>query len=373
VVRRVALALVVVLGIGAAVAAALLTRHSRGYFGPVFAPDGASIFFVTRDVSGTVLGFGYEMWTPPARVWLHRDRFALVNIRLSDQHLTVVREFPPTPLEGGSFDAYHGAIFGDGRAHLRWADPSHLEYELAVTRHDTPLSRTFVMRRTWDPSRRAFIESASWQEGFAGMGGDEPSQLAGPLEVVAALGDEQLPCAVVVLDSRAGTAAALAETSVCRRKFPGGFTTALLAPASRRADIERAETIRRTYDDLVAEATAKGLPEGEAMLRANKEMERLGYFPKSPTLLATPGDCESGGPVFVVTDEEFVVGLFQDIQAAIDHPGEEVDKAMGSYVIHRDFDTSRRLNEFLADRSHTAFLVKARGGCWHVAVDWQRR
>ena len=298
-VRRAALASVFVLVLGAAVAAWLLTGHDRGYFAPVFAPDGASVFVVTREVSGTVLGFGYQMWTPPARVWLHRDRFALVNIRLSDCHVTVVQEFPPSPLEGGSFDAYHGAIFGDGRAHLRWADSEHLEYQLGVTRPDTPSSRTFVLRRRWDAARGAFDGTAGWQEGSTGMGGDEPAQLAGPLEVVAARGDEQLPCAVVVLDSRSRSAAALTETPVCRRKFPDGFTPALLADFSRRADIERAETIRRTYDDLVADGKAMGLPEGEAMLRAGKQMQRLGTsrsrrpWQPAPPIARRAGPCSS--------------------------------------------------------------------------------
>ena len=46
---------------------------------------------------------------------------------------TVRRGLQPM-LEGATIEAYHGAIFGVPHAHLRWADPAHLEYEIAVTR-----------------------------------------------------------------------------------------------------------------------------------------------------------------------------------------------------------------------------------------------
>src|SRR5262245_40530438 len=119
------------------IAATLLTgvlafSSDRGYFAPLFSPDGQSIFVIRRDVSATAVGFGYESWTPPAHVRIGRDRFSLLNIRLADRRVTTVETFPPSPLEGTSLSAYHGAIYGVGRGYLRWADRSHLEYFLAV-------------------------------------------------------------------------------------------------------------------------------------------------------------------------------------------------------------------------------------------------
>ena len=52
-------------------------------------------------------------------------------------------------------------------------------------------------------------------------------------------------------------------------------------------------------------------------------------------------------PVFEITETEFVVGLFSDIRQAIAAPGTAVEKNMGSYIRHRDFDTSARLNAYL--------------------------
>jgi hypothetical protein len=111
----------------------------------------------------------------------------------------------------------------------------------------------------------------------------------------------------------------------------------------------------------------QGLSEGAAMLRANKGMQHLGLYPKEPSITARADACDAILPAFHISNEEFRVGLFQDIQQAIDHPGDEID-FNGDYITHRDFTTSKQLNEFLADRSHREFLVDGRGGCWRLTI-----
>ena len=57
--RRIGVALGL-LAVAAGVAAvALTTARRRGYFGPVFAPDAASVYVVVRDVNASVVGLGY--------------------------------------------------------------------------------------------------------------------------------------------------------------------------------------------------------------------------------------------------------------------------------------------------------------------------
>jgi hypothetical protein len=157
------------------------------------------------------------------------------------------------------------------------------------------------------------------------------------------------------------------QTRRCRSKYPEGITASVLGSASRRADIERSETIRTAYADLVSRGRDAGLSEGDAMLGANKEMQRRGYFPKDPTLVAEATGCDAASPLFAITDMEFTVGLFPDIAAAIAQPGAEVDKSMGAYIMHSDYTTSRDINEYLAaDRS--IFFVRARGRCWRMTI-----
>lgn len=345
---------------------AVAVSHGTGYLSPLFAPDGQSVFAVTREASATIVGPGYEFFTPPAVVWLQRDRLRLVNIRLDGGRVTVLETFPPSPLEGQRIEAYHHAIFGVPYAHLRWVDAGHLGYEVAVTRHDTPSSRTFAIRRIWDVQARRSTVTPLWQESSTAMAGDEPQQLHGDLEVIAVQGEELMPCAIALLHKDA-TASALIETAACRRKYPSGLTAAVLAPLSRRSAIERAETVRTTYAALVERGRRGGLPEGEAMLAAGREMQRLGFYPKSTTLVAHAQPCVEGSTRFTITDEQFRVGLFPDIEKAIARPDQEIEKSMGAYITHRDYTTSQAINAFL-DAGHTQFVVEARGGCWQVTI-----
>jgi len=364
--RRIGVALGL-LAVAAAVAVVVLTTaRGRGYFGPVFAPDAASVYVLVRDVSASVVGLGYDSFTPPASVWIHRDRFSLIAIRLADRAVTVVREFPPSPLEGTRISAYHGAILGEASGHLRWADSQHLEYELTVTHSEVPSSRTFVWRHRWNAKTGTTEDSRAWQPGSQNMSGDEPSQLAGDREVIAPRGAEGMGCAVVLLRTGEPVASTLVDSGRCGDRYSGGFAREVLE--SRREAIEHAAMLEKTYADLVAEGRAQGLSEGAAMLQAGKGMQQLGLYPKTPTITAAASACDALQPVFHISDEEFRVGLFQDIQAAIDRPGEAAD-FHGEYVTHRDYTTSRQLNDFLADRSHREFLVDGRGGCWRLRID----
>jgi hypothetical protein len=342
-------------------------RHETGYFSPLFAPDGASVFVIRRDVRAFVIGPGREFFTPPARVRVLSDRLALLDIRLSDGHVTVVETFPPSPLEGATIQAYHGGIFGSAHGHLRWADSTHLDYEVALTRYDSPLSRTFVTRRVWNPKSKSSELTGPWKEGSPGMAGDEPQQLAGEREVIAMPGSEGMPCAIVVR-RQDGDAAALVESGDCRSKYRSGYSRDVVAPFSRRAAIERSELIRRTYADLVDRARRNGVPEGQAMLDANDEMSRLGLYPRQTMLVAEHVDCAAATGAFDITAEQFTVGLFPDIERAIASPGQPVHKSMGSYITHRDYTTSQQLNAYLA-AGHSTFLVRSGGRCWRLSIE----
>lgn len=365
IVRWIAPALLAAILLTAWTAGLVGAPRADGYFSPVFSPDGTTVFAIARDVLATKVGFGHQFFTPPATVRLHRDRFKLISLQVSDGRQTVLEELPPSPLEGTRISAYHGSIFGVPRAHLRWT--KGLEYEVSVTRPDTPFARTFVLRRTWDPAAPPAESRLSWREGPTAMGGDERSRLHGDLEVLAIPGDELMPCAVAVAGRNDARARALVETPVCRKKYPSGLGPDELRPISRRADIERAEHIRTTFAALVERGRQAGLAEGQAMLAAGKEMSRLGLYPKTTTLVAAAVDCTAAPPLFRIVDAQFDAGLFHDIGEAIASPGQEVDKSMGAYITHSDYTTSREINDFL-DAGNLVFFVEARGRCWRLTI-----
>jgi hypothetical protein len=200
------------------------------------------------------------------------------------------------------------------------------------------------------------------------MGGDERSQLHGDREVVALRAGGALACAVLVVGEGQPTATPLVEESSCREAFPDGYPVTALVDVIRRPDIERVEHLRTTHDRLVAEARSAGMSEGDSALEAIRGMQRLGLYPKPSTIVATRVlRAEGDAPTFEITPMEFLVGLFPDIREALDHPGEEVEKS-GQYLIHRDYDTSRRINEHLADRANTNFYVRAEGTLWQITL-----
>lgn len=344
------------------------STHERGFLSPQFSPDGASVVVIARETRALVFGFGYETFTPPARTRVVRDRFSLLRVQLADGRVDVLHEFPASPLEGGWVHSYRPSLAGSASAHLRWANPDALEYEIAVSRPRQPSSETFVTRRRWNTTSGQ-LESTGWTEGSAGMGGIESTQLHGDREVVALRAGGALPCAVLLVIEGQLLARPLLEESECRKAFPDAYPVTRLADVIHRPAITRVEHLRETHARLQAEGRARGLSEGDAALAAIRGMQQLGLYPKPPTVVATRvSRVEPGMPVFEISDTEFVVGLFPDIRAALDSPGTEVEKSMGAYVVHRDYDTSRQLNEWLADRARSTFYVRADGATWKLEL-----
>jgi hypothetical protein len=118
------------------------------------------------------------------------------------------------------------------------------------------------------------------------------------------------------------------------------------------------------------------MTEHEAALYVVDRMRELGYYSTPPQLVARSlGDEEaerlrSAGrlePLFVIDEMQFTVGLFQDLERALDAPGTPVDKSMGQYVIHRDYPTSAALNAFLASGG-SVFYVRRGPGRFEVQL-----
>ena len=286
-VRKV-LAAILVVALAAAVAVVAAVRHGAdGYLSPQFTPDGKGVVVVVREARALVLGLGYQMWTPPARVLVTRDRFRVVRVGLDDGRIETLHDFPASPVEGRWIQTYRPGVYGSAQAHLRWATPEALEYEVGVSVPRQPTSDTYVTRRRWDGTKHEWIDSAPWAPGYTGMGGDEASQLHGNREVVAVRAGGAMPCAVVIVTQGDAKARPVLEAAECRKAHPDGYAVAALSDVLRRADIERVANLKATHEGLVAEARARGLSEGDAALEAIRGMQRLGLYPKPSTIVAT--------------------------------------------------------------------------------------
>jgi len=367
------LALIALVIVGAV---ASQTQSEQGFLAPIFSRDGGSVFVVVRETRATVLGLGFDNLTPPADVWLHTDRFTRRRIDLKTGRDDVIERWPASPLQGTHIREYRGRVFGVPHAHLRWADHDHLAYEVAVTRPAVPSSETFVVRRTWDAHHRTWMAQARWAPGAVTMGGDEPEMLAGDREGIAVPGRELMPCGLAVFNAGRAQVQMVAGAARCSRLHEGGVTPVLLEPLARRTSIERGQLLARTYAEVTAQGVRRGLHHGAAELAAIKGMQQLGYYPRPTQIIArrlSDADvraAEADGrlePVFRISEMEFRVGLFQDIEAALAVPGEPVDKSMGRYITHRDYATSDALNRFL-DANGRVFFVERGGRIYELTV-----
>jgi hypothetical protein len=138
---------------------------------------------------------------------------------------------------------------------------------------------------------------------------------------------------------------------------------------ARRAGLERLARIASIRAEVIRTARARGASDVDAELEAIDALEQAGYYARPAQLVATrlsPTDVEQRRsrrtltPLFRITEMEFRVGLFPDIERAIASPGTEV-AYRGPYLRHTDYTTSEALNTALEGGARDFFVETARG------------
>ena len=333
------------------------------FHAPVFGPDGRDVYYLTRDAWGISWGPGMEFFTPPAAVIVLRDHFSLQRTsRETGETMTIhtwrVRH-PFTPVT-----RYRNYLFGIPECELRWAGGTlHYMIGLDFLPNDPPgYSVNEWTTGYWNADTADLVEADTWKSGYHVTDRWTEQILSGPFEIVDYKGR-----ALILYDSGSQTRRLLRVSRPNGSQLREEIATADLKDYLHRAQLERSRTIRETYAGTVAGLRLQGLPEGEAMLRANDEMEKRGYYPKTPKLEARKIESiPQGVAVFSISKDEFRFGLFQDIEEAIAKPGNEV-RFSGKYITHRDFDTSRKLNEYLA-AGNRSFVVKTGKGMFLLTI-----
>lgn len=352
-------------------------QSHEGYFSPVYSPDGQEVYFITRQTRGLVTGLGVEFFTPPAHVFVWRDRFFLQKLNAETGQVEVLKTWPPSPLEGEHIRTYRGRAFSVISTQLRWVDDVHLEYKIRVRIPSQPSAEQYFVSRRWNDVTSELDEKDEWSKDWVALSGGDVSPLSNEWEVIAPRGGETFPSAIVAYNSSSGAVRVLHKNEAFEHVFPQGITPAELEPLARRADIERIQELKDTHQRLMREALAEGMSESEASLEVIRRMRELGYYPEPPQLVArllSEGDLDSLrvrqelDPVFAITQMQFTVGLFQDIEKALESPGEPVEKSMGKYVIHDDYTTSQELNKFL-QRGGDLFYVETNGQVFELKIE----
>jgi hypothetical protein len=358
----------VVLGLVAVLAYLGFARH-EGYFSPVFSPDGGSVYFVQRNTTGFTWGLGWEHFTPPAHAYALSDRFSLRRLDLESGQIQVVKDWPQSPAVRRHLRAYRGRIFQLANARLGFAENGELEYKVRISITRVPRSERHILSRVWDNSLGAVVEDDAWQDKDATASGYAEDSVRGTQELIALKGEEMFPAAILLRDHGDGSEQILLRNGDFDDLYSEGVPARQVDEQSHFAQITRIRKLRKTQADLLAQFRAAGLSEGEAYARTSKEMQRLGFYPKSPTITATKV-AEAGDdlPLFEIAELEMASGVFPDIEKAIASPGTAIDDPNNRYVIHRDYENSAKLNALLATGAKR-YRVRYLGQVYELVIE----
>ena len=369
-IRRVA-AFAAVIALAAAIAAVwtlkLATWESHdGFFGPAFSPDGRFIYAVERRTSGVTWGPGWEFLTPPARAWVVTDRIRLIRVDTASRRVDVLREWASSPIVRLTIEEYRGRMFLPLQVAIR-PEASRVRYAIQLSIPRVPASETYGITGVWEAATNGG-DRGEWQPG----GGSGPTVsepvLAGDTEVFAVRGPEMFPSALVLLDHRTSTVRTVVYTRAYTTEHPHGVAIEELLAVSRKPQRDREVAFAAKYQERLAAHRAEGLREGDAILRSYRDLEDLGYLQRTPRLVAREASAADGSaPRFDIADAEMASGVFNDIEHAIESPGAEIEKSSGAYIIHRDYDNSRKLNEFLAAGGRV-FMIHYRGKLYRLEI-----
>lgn len=354
----------VVLVLGAAVFFGVLALpHYVGYFAPAWDPDGRHVYLLERDTRGVVWGLGWEGFTPPAYAYVLADQLSLKRLDSETGAVETRVAFDASPVVGRVTRSYRGRIFHHLSAQLGPGGGSvAVQARLNVPR--VPSSEQWSLTSLWAPGRRA---NTRWRNAWSAGLPPSDASLRHDVELLTAPGVEGYAAAVLAVDA-AGEVRVLIHNDDFTSLYPDGVPAEVIAQRSNREQIERVRDFRYVNRHLVDRFRDEGMSDGEARLRANREMEARGLLPKSPRLVATAAsELPADVRVFDISEEYLRVGLFQDIAAALATPGVEVDTSTGTYLKYRDDDLGPRLRAW-REAGHDRFGVRYRGRLYLLTV-----
>lgn len=346
----------------------------EGYFAPVYSPDGQYVYFVERRTSGTARQTSKPsiMLDAPPKfdVSVASDMFSLKRLHVQSGKIEELVTLPPSPLEGRSYESI-GNLFQLPDAGIKFTSGGQLEFIVSLKTLNIPTEKEYSSAGVWTEGQHA--AQISWEETHRSMVGYNEWPLFGDWELLQVRGDPDYgPIAIVAYNHVTGDTKALVKNKRYDHLYPNGLPLRLIQENSRRQEIERRQALTRTRAELQQKYKAMGMGEIEMYYRITKDMQRLGYYPKTPTIVARRLSREEAAKIdkdalFSIAKDEMESGTLPDIEKAIASPGEEIDHDSDGYYIHRDYTTSARLNAFLK-AGKTQFYVRYLGNTYEMTI-----
>jgi len=355
-------AVVAVLALAQLIGIFTLERH-QGFFAPVWSADGQQVYFIQRDTRGLIWGLGWEHFTPPASAYVLSDRLSLRRLDIASGTSQVLERFDGSPVTGRVTKHYRGRIFNSMSARIEPGD-RRIEFLVRMDVPRVPMSESWSLAGAWTPEQPSNVQ---WKSKWAGNTASPDEVLTNGIEAITVRGRESFPAAVLAVETD-GSYRVLVKNRDFERLYPDGVPPKQIAERSRRKSIERSRELAHVTTELVAKHKARGLNDGAATLRAYDDMEELGYFPKKPRLIATAlSELPADVRVFVIPNEYFRVGLFQDIAAAIAAPQQEVKTSTGTYLKYYDDEVGLQLKNW-RNAGNDRFAVRTEDALYLLEV-----
>lgn len=337
-------------------------RH-KGFYASIWDTAATNIYFVERDTTGLIIGPGWEHFTPPAQTYIFKDRLRLRRLHVSTGVTDTLEEWNETPVQGRLTKHYRSRIFNYLNVEIE-RDGSGVNYALQMNIPVVPRSEINGLAGSWP---RMAPEKSRWTRDLDVRAGISDDALTAGQELIQVPGPEGYPSAVLSVNEE-GAYSVVMRAPAFNEQYEDGIPPRIISERSRRPAISWYREIEGVRKRVLEEFEDQGLSENEASLRTADRMEALGYYPKTPRLIATVvSTVPSGDPVFPITNDEFRFGMFSDIERAIRSPGAEIKKSMGQYIRHHDFTTSQRLNDWL-DADHDQFIVENDGKVYSLRI-----
>ena len=351
-------------------------RSYEGYFAPVYSPDGQYVYFVERRTSGIARPMGpwdlMSLSSPKFDVSVEKDTFSLRRLHVQNGQIEELMRLSPSPIEGRHYQVLGGA-FQFPRARLKCTKEQQLDFNVCLSVRQEAMAKEYVSSGVWREAQHTAEISRSWQESPCEVSGYDEWPLYGDWELIAAReGQHYFPPAIVAYNHKTAVVKVLLKNREYDQLYRDGVPLRQIRESSRRRWIERDQAVTRTHAELLQKYKAMGLGEHQAHLRTGKDMQRLGYYPKTPTIVARRlGREEAAGAdkdaLFTIVKGEMEAGLFQDIEKAIASPGKEIDKISDDYYTHLSYLTSARLNSYLKT-GKTRFYVRYLGNTYELTI-----
>jgi len=346
-----------------------LFEQLEGFYAPVYDPGGHHVYFVARETTGITWGPGWEFFTAPAVVYTFSDALSLRRLDRDTGTVETLEVWSTSPIDGRVVHNYRGRLFQVLNVQLRIDRVGRVDYEISMNTNEPPISESYRIGGFWsaEGGRRG-----QWEKGRFQGGGYDVTPLFGESELMTAPGRETYPAAVISYNEVRKTTTALVKSAEFDSRYPSGMPVKMAGEQSHRAAIERLTELKRLHAALIAQFEAMGQTAMQAGLSAIKELQRLGYYPKSPTitarLVAPPATEKDGGPaLFDIAKFEMKSGIFPDIEKAIAAPGTDVEWRDNKYIVHTDYTTSARLNAYLA-AGNRVFRVRFGGAVYELSI-----